>query len=107
MPPAGDAWLRQLRELRITLDEGQMLRAILDGGEHADELLGVRRCARQDCPECASEEMGASELFSSCAITRITFFQVATSCELISRVSCLSSSSRCGWAFSRKRRCDT
>ena len=59
------------------------------------------------CPECASEEIGASELFSSCAITRMTFFQVATSCELISRVSCLSSSSRWGAAFSRKLRCET
>jgi hypothetical protein len=31
-------------------------------------------------PECASEVIGARELLSSCAITRITFFQIATSC---------------------------
>ena len=51
-------------------------------------------------PECASELIGASELLSSCAITRITFFQIATSCAAISRVSCLKSSRRCGWLFS-------
>ena len=44
--------------------------------------------------------IGASELLSSCAITRITFFQIATSCAAISRVSCLKSSRRCGWLFS-------
>ena len=43
--------------------------------------------------------IGASELLSSCAITRITFFQITTSCAAISRVSCLKSSSRCGWLF--------
>ena len=41
--------LRQLRELRITFDEaGEMTRAVFDGGEHAAQLLGVRRRARQD-----------------------------------------------------------
>ena len=55
-------------------------------------------------PECASEVIGASELLSSCAITRITFFQMTTSCAAISRVSCLNSSSRCGWLFSVKGR---
>ena len=44
-----EPWLRQLRELRITFDEsGEMPRAVFDGGEHADQLLGVGRRARQD-----------------------------------------------------------
>lgn len=30
-------------------------------------------------PECASDEIGASELFSSRAMTRINFFQTTTS----------------------------
>src|SRR5688572_14310890 len=55
-------------------------------------------------PECARDVIGASELLSSCAMTRITFFQIATSCAAISRVSCLKSSSRCGWLFSVKGR---
>ena len=67
---------------------------------------GTGACA-SNCPEWASDDIGARELFNSCAMTRITFFQVATSCELISRVSCLRSNSRCGMALSMKRRCDT
>ena len=100
--------LRQLGELRVTLDESrEMPRAIFDGGEDRMSCSGSGGALARIWPEWASEEIGARELFSSWAITRITFFQVATSCELISRVSCLSISRRCGTALSRKLRCET
>mgnify|MGYP003322420576 CR=1 FL=1 len=55
-------------------------------------------------PLWASEEIGASELFSSWLSTRMTRFQVATSARAISRVMRRISRRRCGWPCSRKLR---
>ncbi len=54
-------------------------------------------------PECASEATGASELFSSWLMTRMTFFQVCTSCRRSSTVIWRNSSSSCARPLSRKR----
>ena len=94
-------WSRQLREPRVAVDEGrEVRRPLLDRREHARKPRRASGAPASSCPECASDVIGASELLSSWAITRITFFQIATSCAAISRVSCLNSSRRCGWLFS-------
>jgi hypothetical protein len=68
----------------------QMARALFDRAEDPLQLRSVGTLDRSGGPECASEEIGASELLSSCAITRITFFHVSTSCRASSRVICFS-----------------
>ena len=74
----------------IEIDIGA-IRAVLDDLlplVRPEQLIVLRSTVRR--PECASEEIGASELLSSCAITRMTFFHVSTSCRASSRVICFS-----------------
>ena len=67
----------------------------------------VSGCRARRWPDCASDAIGATELLISCAMTRITRFQIATSCALTSRVSCFSRRRRCGCPFNRNCRCET
>ena len=58
-----DAWLRQLGELRITFDEpGEVPRAFFDRGEHAVQLLGVGRPARQDLARMRQRRNGRQRI---------------------------------------------